>query len=88
LPQISKPLLIFTLGFILGYNVTNRAQNLCESKSWSCLTSADGGPCLSLQVIQRMIEKDPDALAPRDVPAPVDIHCNRPLDENPCEVQI
>jgi len=60
LSQLTKSLLIFALGFILGYNVTSRVQKLQETKSPSCLPSADGGSCILFNDIQKMMQDDPD----------------------------
>ena len=87
--QLTKSVLIFTLGFILSYNVTNHVQNLHETKSPSCLPSADGGPCLSIGIIDQLMKDDPDAPDLRDVPAAQD-SCSRQrrFDYNSCEVKI
>jgi hypothetical protein len=86
---LSRPLSIFTLGFILGYSTPNRVQNLQDTKSLSCLPSANGGPCLSFGTINQLMQDDPDAPDLRDVPAVQD-SCSRqpPFDYSSCEVKI
>jgi len=76
LPLIKpKPLLTFTLGFILGFNVTNYAQESRDRQGVSgvpCLPSAQpGGVCLPYHEIQNLIDAHPDPSDLRDLPPAV-----------------